>query len=379
MNLNRFFALFGIPVLFFVCSNPCSSQDGTFSQFFAQPMLLNPALTGLSEGFAIGGQIRDQWFRAPVGWRTMGLCAECRAEQIGTGLGVFFKNDTEGAGMLTTNTLGFSIAPTIKIADNSAIHLGLSASWSSRTVDWDQLIFSDQIYEYDPDLILDGTPSTAPRADAVHMASVGGGFAFRSDLPNIFGNSKIHKNPFFSIGGAIEHLRLLGKTEESQFGISNVNTPFRLTGHAALVLPLPTTWVGSHVKYLNETISLRIQQQGSLRQYSMEAESEFDRFHIGPLLHWGNRYSGLNGPGAVQFGITGGYEFKMHQGETFLLLDMGYDFPAGGVGTQTGGAVEISLRWRFAKHCAIRLPFLKPNKKVKCPRFGGSGTESTRN
>lgn len=361
-----------------VVSEPAKAQDGTFSQFYTQPVLLNPALTGLDRGLAIGAQIRDQWFRAPVGWRTSGFCAECRAEQIGTGLGLFFKNDVEGAGALTTNGLGFSIAQPVQIYSNAALHLGFSATWSSRTIDWDRLIFSDQIYEYDPDLILDGAPTTAPRTDPVSFASVAVGFAFRGELPFVYGNSKIYKNPFLSLGGALEHINALGKTEESQFGITGIKTPYRWTAHSALVWPFPTDWFGSKVKYVNETLSLRAQGQAQLRQYSAGLESEFNRFHIGPLVHWGNHFYGLNAPGVLQFGVATGYEFVLKGTSSFILLDAGYDFPAGGVGTQTGGAVEFSIRWRFAEKCAIRLPFLGPNKKVKCPRFSQSGTNSIR-
>ncbi len=62
--MNRFFV---IGCLAFICIVICSTQsihaqDPHFSQFYANPLLLNPALTGTSDGrFRVSTAYRDQW------------------------------------------------------------------------------------------------------------------------------------------------------------------------------------------------------------------------------------------------------------------------------------------------------------------------------
>ena len=48
---------------FLVCmASVASAQDPNFSQFFASPLTLNPALTGKFDGvYRIAGNYRNQW------------------------------------------------------------------------------------------------------------------------------------------------------------------------------------------------------------------------------------------------------------------------------------------------------------------------------
>jgi len=55
----------------------CQAQDFTFSQFYEQPLLRNPALAGLFTGdLRVSMSYRDQWGSVTVPFRTTSLCIE---------------------------------------------------------------------------------------------------------------------------------------------------------------------------------------------------------------------------------------------------------------------------------------------------------------
>ncbi|MEK7225921.1 MAG: type IX secretion system membrane protein PorP/SprF, partial [Bacteroidota bacterium] len=48
-----------------------TAQDPNFSQFFASPLTLNPALTGKFDGlFRVAGNYRNQWPTIPNAYQT---------------------------------------------------------------------------------------------------------------------------------------------------------------------------------------------------------------------------------------------------------------------------------------------------------------------
>src|SRR6478609_1542728 len=59
------------------CALVCRAQDFTFSQFYEQPLLRNPALSGLFVGdLRVSMAYRDQWGSVTVPFRTTSLSIE---------------------------------------------------------------------------------------------------------------------------------------------------------------------------------------------------------------------------------------------------------------------------------------------------------------
>jgi type IX secretion system PorP/SprF family membrane protein len=93
------------------------AQDPNFSQFFASPLTLNPALTGKFDGvFRVAGNYRNQWpsinnaFVTKTASADFHLLKDYLPEIDRWGVGILFMNDQNGNGALTTNQFSFSTA-----------------------------------------------------------------------------------------------------------------------------------------------------------------------------------------------------------------------------------------------------------------------------
>src|SRR4249920_776622 len=107
------------------------AQDPNFSQFFASPLTLNPALTGKFDGnFRVAGNYRNQWpsinnaFVTKTGSADFHLLRNNLPEIDRWGFGVLFMNDQNGNGALRTNQFSLS----------TAYHKGLNKKELTKTV-----------------------------------------------------------------------------------------------------------------------------------------------------------------------------------------------------------------------------------------------------
>ena len=115
--MRNFYVAFFASLLFFFAS----AQDIHFSQYYAAPLELNPALTGNINGvFRATFNYRNQWFNIPTlntiaPYQTyqasfdMPILRE-RLENDGLGIGGMFYTDKAGDGALTTFSGMASIA-----------------------------------------------------------------------------------------------------------------------------------------------------------------------------------------------------------------------------------------------------------------------------
>ena len=92
------------------------AQDPNFSQFFASPLTLNPALTGKFDGtFRVAGNYRNQWpsinnaFVTKTASADFHLLKNNLPEIDRWGFGVLFMNDQNGNGALAPTNFLFPL------------------------------------------------------------------------------------------------------------------------------------------------------------------------------------------------------------------------------------------------------------------------------
>ncbi|MBI1227891.1 MAG: type IX secretion system membrane protein PorP/SprF [Bacteroidetes bacterium] len=146
--------LLSLFVVFFV---KIQAQDRLFSQFYASPLTLNPALTGAFEGkFRVSSIYRDQWRKAlednpyqtfssalDLRWR-MGKDKSRYKDHAA--VGVMFFQDRAGAVNFSTTQISVSGAyhKALDIRNTQFMSLGFQAGIVQRNLNFGNITFEDQ-------------------------------------------------------------------------------------------------------------------------------------------------------------------------------------------------------------------------------------------
>lgn len=130
------------------------AQDPNFSQFFASPLTLNPALTGKFDGvFRVAGNYRNQWPTINNAFTTATISVDGSIlknsipdyDQFGVGVMAF--TDKSGNGVLQNNFIALSTAYH-KALDEDGFHqigLGFQGTYVSKFLDRRSLNFEDML------------------------------------------------------------------------------------------------------------------------------------------------------------------------------------------------------------------------------------------
>ncbi len=130
------------------------AQDPNFSQFFASPLTLNPALTGKFDGtFRIAGNYRNQWPTINNAFVTKTVSADFgilknRLNDIDQmGVGILGVTDRAGDGVLVTNYAGLSLAFHKGLDENGyhQIGAGFQAAYTNKRLDVTKVYFEDEL------------------------------------------------------------------------------------------------------------------------------------------------------------------------------------------------------------------------------------------
>ncbi|MEO1514731.1 MAG: PorP/SprF family type IX secretion system membrane protein [Bacteroidota bacterium] len=132
-----------------------SAQDKHFTQFYASPLTLNPALTGAFDGrYRVYGIYRDQWrgvLDAP--YVTFAGAADVRWDMVldsrykdAFAVGLLFYNDKVGGLDFTTNQMTLSAAfhKGLDFDKKQFLSIGIQAGLAQRSISYEDLTFDDQ-------------------------------------------------------------------------------------------------------------------------------------------------------------------------------------------------------------------------------------------
>ncbi len=141
-------------IVFFL-STALFGQDRHFTQFYASPMSLNPALSGAMEGtYRVGAIYRDQWRKVldnPI--QTFSFAADLRFDRRrkknsddAIGMGIMFFNDKVSVLDFSTTQIALSLAyhKALGANKNQFLTLGIQGGLTQRNVGYGSLRFHDQ-------------------------------------------------------------------------------------------------------------------------------------------------------------------------------------------------------------------------------------------
>jgi type IX secretion system PorP/SprF family membrane protein len=136
------------------CISLVKAQDPNFSQFFASPLTMNPALTGKFDGvYRVAGNYRNQWptinnaFTTTTASVDLGIMGNKLPQYDQFGIGFMGFSDKSGNGVLQNNAAAFSLAYH-KALDENGFHqigAGFQTSFVNKRLDVTKVVFEDQL------------------------------------------------------------------------------------------------------------------------------------------------------------------------------------------------------------------------------------------
>jgi type IX secretion system PorP/SprF family membrane protein len=127
-------------VLFFV-----QAQDPVFSQFYAAPLQLNPAFAGTTLAPRFTFNHRNQYPNWPNAYITYAASFEQEIAALNSGFGIQVMTDAAGDGVYKINRVAGIYSYKIQLGGKTNVRIGLEAGMYQARVDWDRLIFEDQL------------------------------------------------------------------------------------------------------------------------------------------------------------------------------------------------------------------------------------------
>jgi len=239
-------------------SETASAQDPAFSQFYANPLYLNPAFAGTNICPRVNLNYRDQWPGIGRTYVTTSVSWDKHIQAIGGGLGVIVSQDKAGDGNLNTSHASLLYSYQLKINNTYALKAGFEASYRMIQLNWEDLTFGDMI---DPQygFIYPTNEDIANNPSSVNFPDFSAGILAYSD--NLF------------VGFAAHHL-----TQPNQGFISESQLPTKITINAGGNFPL------SRYKNSITTISPNIIYQ---------KQQDFQQFNYGVYINRGPVVGGL--------------------------------------------------------------------------------------
>ena len=236
MKFNGWYLLLLVVLISQLSVTESQAQDPRFSQFYAAPFQINPALTGVFEGkWRVNTIYRDQWgsILGSVPFRTVGASFETRyrvARRDYFAVGLSALRDEVGDGHLIQNRVHLNFSYLKQIGGGrtgrSAQYLvaGGQVGGGQNQVEFNNFWFSEQF-----DLSIGGFPNTAldNRESALIGQSQNSDF-FVDFNAGLLYYAVIDNNTSFYAGAAIHHLN---NPEISFFDNSAESLSNRIVGH----------------------------------------------------------------------------------------------------------------------------------------------------
>ncbi len=338
------------------------SQDQHFSQFFASPMTLNPALAGAFNGkYRMSFIYRDQWrsvldnpfrtFSAAVDFR-FGMKWRGRNTKDRVGAGVLFYNDRVGATNFTTNQINVLLAYHKYLSDDQFLTLGFQGGLSQRSINYEGASFGDQFNGSDG--YTDPTAEVLPENNfGFADFGVGLNYSYAPDNSTaIYAGAAIHHllEPQMSFFASRE------ENEGSPLEIRDSKLFRKYTAHFAMSLPLGKG-VRIDPRFLGYLQGPHMALIGGANFRFLLNEINGVALHTGGWVRWA-RPADESAEQTVDFdaGVAMvGFEYNN------FLLGFSYDFTFDqlNLNQRNQGALEISIAY-LGQYI---------NETVLCPKF----------
>lgn len=315
-------------ILYFVMgwmSLTVSAQDPQFTQFYANPLYLNPAFAGANGCPRFGLNYRNQWPSLSGNYITYCASYDQFVKNISGGVGVVALHDQQGQGTIGTSMLGLVYSYHLKINRKFTMMFAGRASMFNKFLDWDKLTFGDMIDRRKGFIYSTGD---VPRGGSVYFFDASAGMVGYS------------KHFFFGLAG--HHLN---QPNESMI-VGDSKLPMKLTGHMGAEIPL-----GGRSQFSNTTSIM----PNIIYQY----QNGFQEINIGTYIKYGSFTAG------AWYRTLDAFILSIGVNTGKFKLGYSYDITTSKLNNGvSGGSHEVSLGITF--NCKDKPPTFRT---ISCPSF----------
>ena len=320
-SIRLFFSSFF--ALFFVIN--VNAQDPEFTQFYANPIYLNPAFAGTNICPRVNLNWRNQWPGVSGTFITYSASFDQHSEAIHGGLGLLVTTDQAANSLQTTRVSGM-YSYQLKISRKFSIRMGMEATFFQKTLDWTKLTFGDMI---DPRRGFVLQTGDQPRGGSTAGLDFSAGFLGFSES--------------FYFGFAAHHL-----TQPNESLIKERSKlPMKLTAHAGAMIPL----AGAASQYQTEDAMIS-------PNIIYRRQADFQQLNMGLYVKKGPLVGGVWYRNRDAFIVLLGIQSDN------LKIGYSYDVTISKLANATAGSHELSFQINF--NCR---PKKKTFRTISCPSF----------
>ncbi len=331
---------------------PANAQDAHFSQFYASPITLNPAMTGLMNNcHRFVTNYRNQY---PLLYNTYNSFAVSYDAALMRGMmkndfigaGIMFLNDRQGDGSLNNMQImgSFAFHKAVDPKGQVLISVGAQAGWMNKSVNFGDLVFESQFDDSTGDF-----NTSLPNGEAVERNS------FSNFDIRLGGMVSANINKLVGVYGGAGYYHVT-KPEE-RFLVEEAGADYRLD-------PRLVIHAGANITPSNQisiTPNLLFQTQSGAREIIIGS-------NVGYHFSDGRKSSGTSIYGGLAYRI--GSDITALVGAEFDQLKFGisYDVAVGSVlggAAQGQGGIEFSVGYELGCNSSVKRGY----PPVSCPRF----------
>ncbi len=313
------------------------AQDPQFSQFYANPLYLNPAMAGATECGRVNLNYRNQWPGLSNAYATYNVSYDQNLPGINSGFGILVMSDQQGDGALSRTSASAFYAYKLRVSEPITINFGVKASYYQEHLNWEKLVFADQINSATGEIT--GPTSESPPS------------SFNISVVDFSAGLLMSYYDMFIIGLAVDHLT---QPQLSFYDDPNSTLDMKITAHGSVNINLTQGMLGS---YDEDDIMLQpsvlYMQQGKFHQLNAGLYVTKYPFVVGAYY----RHNFQNPDAAI---VLVGLTFNNFR------VGYSYDITMSNVGGTAGGAHEISLAWDF---CIYKEQKRRKIRAIKVPSF----------
>lgn len=341
-----------LPIVFIlVTTGAVTAQDPQFSQFYAAPLYLNPALTGATGQARAGLNYRTQWPAIDANFTTFSAYFDYFIEDKNSGVGMIITRDNEGLAGLQSISVGLQYSYELQLSEQLGFRPGAQVAVFNRDINFNKLTFGDQ---FDPNT---GGFLDQPTAESFNT------FSSKTFFDLSLGGVLFTRSAW--LGVSAWHL-----TEPNQSIIGEDSPlPIKLSFHGGFKFYMKPGVVGSGV-YARDA------ERSIAPAFQFRHQGKFDQMDLGLYFTFepmvlGTWYRGV--PFKSLEGVVNNESIVLLLGFVKLgakdAINIGYsfDYTISKLGPASGGAHEFSLVYTWP----MRNPRKPPKDKlvIPCPDF----------